>query len=136
MDQGSIAPCGVICDLCLGFQRNRNTCVRCGGEGYKPYHCTVCRITLCPEKQGNRTLLCHECHRFPCRRIRDLDKRYAARYGESPIGNLEDIRRIGMEAFLQREEAAWSCPVCGKLLCAHREVCLSCGSPNPRFPGA
>lgn len=25
----SIAPCGVICDICLGYQREKNKCVGC-----------------------------------------------------------------------------------------------------------
>jgi len=50
MNNKSVAPCGVICDICLGFQRTKNKCVGCNSIGNKPYHCTVCSIKACPEK--------------------------------------------------------------------------------------
>jgi hypothetical protein len=134
MDSNSLAPCGVLCDLCLGFQRNKNKCVGCNHEGYKPYHCTVCSITLCAEKNGNKNLLCGECAKFPCRRIKDLDKRYTLKYGESPVQNLRDAKSLGMVEFLERETAKWKCPNCGELLCVHSGVCLSCGGKNEFFP--
>lgn len=44
MNNASIAPCGVICDLCLGFQRSKNKCAGCNNADNKPYHCTVCKL--------------------------------------------------------------------------------------------
>jgi hypothetical protein len=136
MDSNSLAPCGVLCDLCLGFQRSKNKCVGCNHEGYKPYHCTVCSIILCPEKNGNKNLLCGECVKFPCRRIKDLDKRYTIKYGESPIQNLKDAKSLGIEEFINIENEKWKCPDCGQLLCVHNEICLSCGAKNEFFPKA
>jgi hypothetical protein len=134
MKASSVAPCGVICDICLGFQREKNRCVGCNAEGNKPGHCAVCGIRTCPEKHGEESALCDVCARFPCRRIKDLDKRYRTKYGESPIGNLSSIRSAGIEDFLLREEVAWLCPRCGSLLCVHRDICLKCGGPNGKFP--
>lgn len=134
MNSKSTAPCGVICDLCLGFQRTKNKCVGCFDIGNKPYHCTVCSIKSCAEKNGNEDLLCFECSKYPCRRIKDLNKRYIAKYGESPIQNLDDIKEIGIEAFTEREAEKWKCDKCGQLLCVHREVCLICGNINKHFP--
>ena len=134
MNNSSIAPCGVICDICLGFQRSKNKCVGCNNTGNKPYHCTVCSITNCEEKKGNKKLLCYECNKFPCRRIKDLDKRYIAKYGESPIQNLRRIKEIGLDSFIESEKAKWKCSECGHLLCVHKEVCLNCGNLNDYFP--
>ncbi len=130
----SIAPCGVICDICLGYQREKNKCVGCLNTGNKPYHCTVCSIKSCAEKKGNEALLCNECVKFPCGRIKDLDKRYIFKYGESPIQNLERIKVIGMQQFIDMEKEKWKCNKCGHLLCVHREVCLNCGHKNEYFP--
>jgi hypothetical protein len=129
-----IAPCGVICDICLGFQRTKNQCVGCNEKGNKPYHCTACSIKLCPEKNGNEELLCHECNKFPCRRIKNLDKRYITKYGESPINNLQSIKENGLKKFIKTEKEKWKCQKCGQLLCVHREECLYCGSKNQYFP--
>jgi hypothetical protein len=134
MHNSSIAPCGVICDLCLGFQRNKNKCVGCNSIGYKPYHCTVCSIKSCPEKKGNEALLCFDCTKFPCRRIKALDKRYILKYGESPIQNLKNIKEIGLTQFILTEKEKWKCSSCGQLLCVHKDVCLSCGNVNEYFP--
>ncbi|VVB73771.1 Uncharacterised protein [uncultured archaeon] len=134
MDVKSIAPCGVICDLCLGFQREKNTCAGCNRTGSKLNHCKVCSITMCPEKKGNSRRLCISCSRFPCKRIKDLDKRYTTKYGESPIQNLRAISRIGMASFVKKQGIKWKCPECGHLLCVHRDVCLNCGAKNKHFP--
>lgn len=136
MNEDSVAPCGVICDLCLGFQRTKNKCVGCNSIGNKPYHCTVCSITTCPEKNGNENSLCNECSKFPCRRIKNLDKRYTTRYGESPIINLRTIKEKEMEEFINIESEKWKCAECGHLFCVHRNACLNCGSKNPFFPEA
>lgn len=134
MDSVSVAPCGVICDICLGFQRDKNKCVGCNHTGNKPYHCTVCSIKSCPEKRGDEKLLCNDCDKFPCKRIRNLDKRYTVKYGESPIQNLNTINEIGLESFINKETEKWKCAKCGHLLCVHRELCLKCGSKNEFFP--
>ena len=134
MDKKSIAPCGVICDICLGFQRSKNKCVGCNYKGNKPYHCTVCSIKSCPEKKGKEKRLCTECSKFPCRRIKNLDKRYTTKYGESPIINLKTLKEIGLTKFIKIEEEKWKCNECGHLLCVHRGVCLNCGNKNQFFP--
>jgi hypothetical protein len=134
MNNASIAPCGIICDICSGFQRTKNKCVGCNSIGNKPYHCTVCSIKTCPEKNGNEKLLCHECDKFPCKRIKNLDKRYTTKYGESPIRNLQTIKEIGLKEFIKIEKETWKCNECGHLLCVHREACLICGNKNKFFP--
>ncbi|MFP4026066.1 MAG: DUF3795 domain-containing protein [Thiohalospira sp.] len=134
MNNTSIAPCGVICDICLAYQREKNKCIGCLNEGNKPYHFTVCSIKKCNEKKGNEELLCYDCSKYPCRRIKNLDKRYTLKYGESPIQNLNKIKEIGIHQFVEIEKEKWKCNKCGQLLCVHREVCLSCGNKNEYFP--
>jgi len=134
VNKESIAPCGVICDLCIGFQRTKNKCVGCNNIGNKPYHCTVCSIKFCSEKNGDEKLLCSACSKFPCRRIKDLNKRYIVKYGESLIKNLQAVREIGAEEFIVSQKEKWKCEKCGQLLCVHRGDCLFCGSKNPHFP--
>jgi len=136
MNQASVAPCGVICELCLGFRRSKNKCVGCNQTGNKPYHCTVCSIKTCVEKKGNEKLLCHDCVKFPCRRIKDLDKRYISKYGESPIQNLKRIKESGIDSFIAIEKEKWKCDHCGHFLCVHKEVCLMCGAKNEYFPNS
>ncbi|MGE5328349.1 MAG: DUF3795 domain-containing protein [Deltaproteobacteria bacterium] len=134
MNNESIAPCGVICDICIGFQRTKNKCVGCTNIGNKPYHCTACSIKACPEKNGNEELLCNDCGKFPCRRIKNLDKRYITKYGESPIMNLKKVKEFGLKEFIKIEDDKWKCGECDHLLCVHKNVCLICGAKNQYFP--
>ena len=136
MNNTSLAPCGVICDLCMAFQRPKSKCVGCQTEGNKPNHCRVCSIKDCPEKHGNPASLCSDCPQYPCRRIKDLNKRYIAKYGENLLQNLESARKNGLPAFIAAAKQKWSCPACGQFLCVHNGKCLHCGHANPYFPPA
>jgi len=128
-----IAPCGIICDICLGFQRNKNKCVGCNNTGSKPNHCENCRIKVCSEKNVKDKIFCIYCSEFPCKLISHLDTRYRNKYNESPIQNLEKISKIGLKSFLKSEKEKWTCTQCGQLLCVHRNVCLNCGETNKYF---
>jgi hypothetical protein len=134
MNYRSVAPCGLICDLCLGAQRQKNKCVGCNYPGNKPPYCIKCRIKNCDEKNGNDRLLCNKCPKYPCRRLKDLDKRYRRKYGESLVENFKLINEIGIKNFIRQENEKWKCEKCGELLCVHRSKCLHCGAVNNKFP--
>lgn len=134
MNTKSIAPCGINCDICLGFQREKNKCVGCNNEGNKPRHCTICSIKYCKEKGGEINTKCNLCSTYPCRKIINLDKRYRIKYGESIIKSFERIGEIGIRKFIKEEEEKWKCPQCGNLVCVHKERCLICGEVNDKYP--
>jgi hypothetical protein len=134
MNSKSMAPCGLNCDLCSAFQREKNHCVGCNRSGEKPLYCITCKIKNCPEKGGKDQQLCSRCAKFPCRRIKNMEKRYTKRYGVSLIGNLTEIGRIGIKAFSESEKQKWKCSNCGHLLCVHKERCLVCGAINDKYP--
>jgi hypothetical protein len=124
-----IAPCGMDCELCMAHMRQRKPCAGCNGDdATKPMHCVVCAIKHCEQPRSGETGLCFECERFPCRRIRDLDKRYRTKYGMSMIENLESIRDGDLAAFLAQEPRRWTCPECGSILCVHMVECPGCGT--------
>lgn len=128
-----IAPCGIICDICLGFQRDKNKCVGCNNNGFKPAGCENCKIKLCSEKSVKEKYFCVYCSDFPCKLIKHLDKRYKTKYSESPIKNLENIAKNGLKVFKETENKKWTCAHCGSLLCVHRNECLKCGAKNKYF---
>lgn len=137
-----IAPCGMNCALCLGFQRPKNKCSGCKEEdGYRASYCRSCIIRNCPTIQSNGSHFCYECEKMPCRRLKQLDSRYRTKYGMSMIANLTEIREQGMDAFLAHQVERYTCPTCQGLLCVHRSHCLSCeqkaaqerkGRPSPK----
>lgn len=123
----SIAPCGMNCALCMAFTREKNTCMGCNGiDENKPYHCVKCSIKNCEFRENGK--LCDDCLKYPCTRLKQLDKRYRSKYHMSMIQNLNEISRTGLESFIEKENARWVCPRCGKLLCVHRSDCIHCGN--------
>jgi len=123
-----IAPCGMNCGICIGHLRDKKPCPGCNySDDNKPKHCVVCRIKNCKEIGFRVEKFCFHCIKFPCTRLRQLDKRYREKYRMSMIENLESIQELGLEKFLFQETIRWKCTECGKVLCVHRDVCLYCG---------
>ncbi|MBK7709840.1 MAG: DUF3795 domain-containing protein [Bacteroidales bacterium] len=122
-----IAPCGINCGTCLAYLRDKNRCHGCRHADLNiPKSRMSCRIKNCENLAKTESKLCIDCQKFPCTRMKQLDKRYRTRYHTSLIGNLETIGENGMESFLANEVMKWSCPNCGANLSIHRDTCLKC----------
>ncbi len=123
-----IAPCGMNCRLCHAYIRDKNVCPGCSGDNrLKSTYCIECKIKNCDKltKRGNS--FCFNCKSFPCKRLKNLDKRYRKKYGMSMIENLEIIREAGIRYFIKKEKQRRACPECGDLICVHKPKCFSCG---------
>ncbi len=127
-DTDLIAPCGMNCGICLGYLREKNHCSGCRDDGKSyPAYCVSCIIKNCAILNETESGFCYECSKFPCRRLKQLDKRYRTRYMMSMLENLEFIREKGIAEFMEKERIRWTCPGCGATLCVHRKFCLNCG---------
>jgi hypothetical protein len=123
-----IAPCGMNCGSCLGYMRTKNHCAGCrSGDDSIPAFCKQCVIINCDLLAQTESKFCYECPEYPCRRLKDLDKRYRTRYNTSFFGNLAMIEEEGIDSFLAFETQRRTCPGCGSTLCVHRPVCFECG---------
>ena len=123
-----IAPCGMNCALCIGHIRDKKPCSGCLGDDlHKPYHCVICKIKHCEELKDQKQKYCYVCRKYPCVRLRQLDKRYRTRYGMSMIENLDYLRDNGVKKFIIHEKKRWKCKECGGIVCVHREDCINCG---------
>ena len=123
-----IAPCGMNCNLCYGYIRPRNKCSGCRATNEnKPKSCAECKIVVCEKRVQNNWETCAFCD-TPCRRLKDLDKRYSSKYHMSMIENLAAIRDYGMSHFLQMQDGKYRCGTCGEVLCVHRDECPTCRS--------
>ena len=108
-----MAPCGMNCGICMAYLREKNRCEGCNIESpQKAKHCVVCKIRNCPEKK-EVSAFCSDCCKYPCARLRQLDKRYKAKYSMSMIENLDRIRDFGLDRFMETENSRWVCPRCG-----------------------
>jgi hypothetical protein len=130
-DISMIAPCGMNCGICLAHMRDRNRCMGCWSENEsKPYHCSICSIRLCENLLKTDSKFCYDCTKFPCTRLKQLDKRYRLKYNMSMIENLASIAKIGLENFIQTEHDRWKCNSCGSMICVHTGNCLKCDNQN------
>jgi hypothetical protein len=132
MDKELIAPCGMNCGVCISYLAMKNDI---NTRGFKRTYCPGCRPRgkhctfmkdQCDLVGKGLVQFCYECDKFPCKRLKNLDKRYRTKYHLSMIENLEYIKENGMEQFLEKEEAKWRCGECGGMICCHNGLCLEC----------
>jgi hypothetical protein len=122
-----IAPCGMNCRLCYRYIRDKEACPGCrGDDSLKAISCFRCRIKNCEKIVNAGLKYCFGCDRYPCVRLKNLDKRYRTKYGMSMIDNLESIRKSGIRRFIRNEKERWTCPKCGGTICVHSPRCPSC----------
>lgn len=122
-----IAPCGMNCGICLAFLRDKNRCEGCrGDDGHKPWSCVRCVIRNCELLEATPSNFCYDCEKYPCSRLKQLDKRYRTKYKMSMIENLNNIKKNGLDGFVQNEQKRWVCNKCGGTICVHRGFCLKC----------
>lgn len=127
IDSNLIAPCGMNCSLCLAYQRDKKRCLGCNSKDTnKPNSCRTCIIQLCDKRANITTHECIRCIDYPCKRLKQLDKRYREKYNMSMLDNLSDIQKLGMNTFLQNQETKYKCKTCGELICVHRNKCMRC----------
>lgn len=124
-----IAPCGMNCGSCLGYMRFKDHCPGCRvNDDMKPSSCKQCIIINCDHLKETESKFCYECPKYPCPRLKRLDKRYRTNYNTSFFYNLSMIKEKGIDSFLAFETKRRTCPQCGSTLCIHRQVCFECGS--------
>ena len=127
MDQKLIAPCGMNCGICLGYLRDKNKCPGCRSDNnHKLKSRSRCIIKNCELLAKTDSKFCYDCEKYPCTRLKQLDKRYRTKYNMSMIENLEYIRENGLEKFVDKEKKRWACNNCGGTICVHRGFCFYC----------
>lgn len=126
-----IAPCGLDCSLCKRALAETNPCPGCNGpDENKPEFCSEkCGIILCRKRKENGYDYCDKCPDYPCEDVTEKETRYTSKYPlcESPKKNLRNIRKLGMEAFLEEERRQWTCGECGHIVSVHTGICSGCG---------
>lgn len=120
------------CRLCWGYIREKNSCPGCltpnAQESKKSQYRALCTIKNCEYFTSGKVKYCSDnCDRFPCVRLKQLDKRYRTKYKMSMIENLKMINDLGIRKFISNEKERWKCPECGDLICMHKPACLTCG---------
>ncbi len=134
MKKELIAPCGMNCGICMAYLREKNKCPGCRiFNKSEPVSIARCKIKNCEDLNKNNLEFCFECNKFPCDRMKHLDKRYRTKYHMSMIENLENIKKLGIREFLKNEKIRWTCSKCGGTICVHRGYCYTCKELKTSF---
>ena len=100
-----IAPCGLDCSICKRALAETDPCPGClGPDEHKPEFCAKqCGIILCAKRREKGYEYCDECPDYPCGDVMEKENRYTSKYPlyESPKKNLQAIRELGMDGFLE-----------------------------------
>ena len=121
-----IAPCGMNCSVCIAYLRKERRCLHCRvDDSNEPPTILNCIIRNCETIKTNQSGFCYECESYPCKRLKQLDKRYRTKYSMSMIENLESIKGIGLSDFVENERERWHCAKCGGVICVHRVLLFS-----------
>ena len=87
--KGSFPPCGVDCNKCEKFHREKNPCP--GAD----IHCEIRQCAsfykCCREKKGLQ--YCHECKKYPCSRFKQFAKLYIDKYDQDLFKNQKKINK-------------------------------------------
>jgi hypothetical protein len=126
-------PCGFYCGTCRhylarakGLLKEKNLKHGCKGCRIQDKKCAWVKRD-CALLRKNQVTFCFECPDFPCANLQELDRRHVKDDQISLVGNLLRIQSIGVEAWLEEQEQAWSCPSCGESVCVMDRECYDCG---------
>jgi len=109
------------CSLCIAYLRDKNTCPGCRNNDQKTSNYRLnCIIKNCDQLKKNNWKYCSDkCGKFPCKRLKNLDKRYRNKHDMSMIENLESIKEFGIRKFIEKEKKRW---IKGnQIFCVHRK---------------
>ena len=139
MDINLAAPCGLYCGICRQYLVLKKDLFE--AKGLKQ-GCKGCRIRHkncafirkeCSALKKDEIDFCYECEKFPCNNLKKLSDGYLERWSVNLIQNLERIKEIGADKWLQEQKELYTCPDCGGEICIHDVECYDCGlkyNPN------
>ncbi len=121
-----IAPCGVNCIVCSAYLRDKNSCAGCraSNELITRKSCRDCLKKRCA--LNKRLQWCFQCSKFPCSKIKDLNKRYINNYNVNLVQNGVDASK-DMAVFLQVQKLKFTCKKCGGIIDQQHKRCSDCG---------
>jgi hypothetical protein len=126
-----IAPCGMNCRICIGYfgytTNGKKRKMKCIGCKPRDKSCAFLK-KYCKKLTKKEVDYCFECSDFPCSHLLKIDEVYRERYNMSMIKNLKDIKKDGMNKFLEKQQIRYKCQKCGGVICVHNGICYSCGN--------
>jgi len=141
------AYCGLYCGACpmmlaqqngeldtlaekRGMEPEEARCLGCKSDTVAVF-CATCELRQCASQKGYD--VCSECSDFPCEpfvAFRDTEK---WPYHAAVPKNLKRIQQVGIEPWLEEQEARWRCAHCGAKFAWQDESCGECGEPVANY---
>ena len=157
VDTNLVAVCGLYCGACSIYRATQDENepvlkdfaegltartgkqfsiddVRCDGclcQGRLDLWCRNCQMRSCKQLQSGK-VRCSDCEEFPCSRLTNF-KNDGMKHHIEIIDNLENIRKIGIEAWAAQEEKRWTCPKCKKVLSWYDPCCPNCKTKRSKL---
>ncbi|MBT7392065.1 DUF3795 domain-containing protein [archaeon] len=109
------------CAICIGYLREKNKCPGCKLQGKSDSkYFKKCSVKNCNVIKDNNWDYCSpKCEKFPCKRLKDLDKRYTIKYNMSMIDNLNFIEINGIKIFIEQQKSKYI--KSKKIFCIHKK---------------
>ena len=124
--------CGIYCGSCAlcvktesGASFNNMQCLGCKSGKTAP-HCTKCKIKDCAQQKQLDN--CAGCKQYPCEQLKAFHNN-GRDYRLLAANNLEQIRDVGVEKWLQQQKTRWVCPKCKTRFSFRDSVCPKCHAP-------
>lgn len=140
MEENNLAGrCGVYCGACRSYLLQKKDLFE--EKGYKR-GCKGCKAqdkNCAFVKKGCKALrnkeieYCFECEKIPCERLTSINNRYKSKYKVNFLDNLNRMKEIGVDQWLEEQKLLYTCPECGGEICVHDAECFDCGhegNPN------
>jgi hypothetical protein len=138
-----VSPCGLYCGVCAIYMAHRDdnqkfktllpgaenlsaNDIKCRGclSDERFVHCQKCEIRDCAMEKGLAG--CWECGDFPCGHIEN----FPMTVGKKVIlRGVPHCREVGVEKWIEDEEARYVCPECGSKLFRGAGRCGACKTP-------
>jgi hypothetical protein len=116
------------CGICYAHLREKNKCPGCRlFNAEDPISIANCKIRNCDLIKTRKAKYCFECDSYPCKNLKNMDKRYRSKYNMSEIENLECIKEYGVNKLIKKEKEKWTCSQCSGIVNVHKQVCSQCG---------
>ncbi len=132
--------CGLYCGACDVLQANVSGTVetlaqawgtqpeqlRCRGckSEVNAVYCVDCSIRGCSQRRGVE--YCFQCSDYPCTHLEDFRSDECAHHSVV-LRNLDEMRRLGPDRWLEEQRLRWSCPHCGVAFTWYDKTCGGCG---------
>ncbi len=109
-------------------------CDGCLSDRLMP-ECRECRHGFRVCAQQHEVTWCSQCRDFPCQRLevfKDIHVRDGVSHHENLINELQIMKDVGCDAWLERKRLESACQGCGRVLYWFERRCHSCGEPVDR----